>query len=441
MAGRLDLTSSDVKFSFDRQVKIADPEGPSSLLSNLDSVSAPDDTTVVFKLKSANDQTFPQVLSSPVGPIVDEQVFSATKVTPAATIVKGKAFGSQYGIDSYKENQTVKYSPNKNYQGLLGKAKNSGVTTAYYTNASNMKLDVQNGNIDVAYRSFSATDIDSLRKDKDVKVWDGPGGELRFITFNFDTQPFGTKQSGADPKKALAVRQAVADLVDREAIAKSVYRNTYTPLYSYIPEGLTGANESLKSLYGDGQGGPSKEKAAKVLKDAGIPTPVKLDLQYNPDHYGPSSGEEYARVKDQLQSSGLFTVKLQSTEWTQYSKDRVSDVYPSYQLGWFPDFSDADNYMSPFFLPGKDAKGKVAPGGFLLNHYNNPSVDKLINQQRSTADRAKRTQIIGQAQDALAKDLSTLPLLQGKQVAVSGADVSGVTLDASFRFRYAPLTK
>ena len=123
-------------------------------------------------------------------------------------------------------------------------------------------------------------------------------------------------------------------------------------------------------------------------------------------------------------------MKLQSTEWTQYSKDRVSDVYPSYQLGWFPDFSDADNYMSPFFLPGKDAKGKVAPGGFLLNHYNNPSVDKLINQQ-----------IIGQAQDALAKDLSTLPLLQGKQVAVSGADVSGVTLDASFRFRYAPLTK
>ncbi|MFX7849453.1 ABC transporter substrate-binding protein, partial [Acinetobacter baumannii] len=41
-----DLTSSDVKFSFDRQVTIADPNGPSSLLGNLDSVSTPDDTTV-----------------------------------------------------------------------------------------------------------------------------------------------------------------------------------------------------------------------------------------------------------------------------------------------------------------------------------------------------------------------------------------------------------
>src|SRR3954451_18333264 len=67
-----DLTSSDVKFTFDRQIKINDPNGPASLLGNLDSVTAPDPTTVVFKLKVPNDQTFPQVLSSPAGPIVDE---------------------------------------------------------------------------------------------------------------------------------------------------------------------------------------------------------------------------------------------------------------------------------------------------------------------------------------------------------------------------------
>jgi peptide/nickel transport system substrate-binding protein len=37
--------------------------------------------------------------------------------------------------------------------------------------------------------------------------------------------------------------------------------------------------------------------------------------------------------------------------------------------------------------------------------------------------------------------LSTVPLLQGAQIAVAGADVDGVILDASFKFRYAPLTK
>ncbi|WP_255314580.1 ABC transporter substrate-binding protein, partial [Glutamicibacter nicotianae] len=72
-----DLDSKDVKFTFDRQLKIADPNGPSSLLGNVESIEAPDATTVVFKLKVANDQTFPQVLTSPVGPIVDDEVFSA----------------------------------------------------------------------------------------------------------------------------------------------------------------------------------------------------------------------------------------------------------------------------------------------------------------------------------------------------------------------------
>ncbi|MWN95982.1 ABC transporter substrate-binding protein, partial [Escherichia coli] len=75
-----ELTSSDVKFSFDRQKTIADPNGPSSLLGSLDSVETPDDSTIVFTLNRA-DQTFPQILASAAGPIVDEEVFSADSLT------------------------------------------------------------------------------------------------------------------------------------------------------------------------------------------------------------------------------------------------------------------------------------------------------------------------------------------------------------------------
>ena len=66
-----EFTASDVKFTADRQIAIADPNGPSSLLYNLESTEAVDDTTVVFHLKSENDQVFPQILSSPAGPIID----------------------------------------------------------------------------------------------------------------------------------------------------------------------------------------------------------------------------------------------------------------------------------------------------------------------------------------------------------------------------------
>jgi peptide/nickel transport system substrate-binding protein len=426
-----DLTSSDVKFSFDRVVAINAENGPWALLGNLDSVETPDDTTVIFHLKNGNDQTFPQVLSSPAGPIVDEETFSADEVTSDDEIVKGEGFAGPYTIESYKLNELVTFAPNPEYKGVLGAPKNDDVTLKYYADSSNLKLDVQEGNIDVAYRSLSATDIADLGKQDSVKIVDGPGGELRYIVFNFDTMPYGAKTGEADPAKALAVRQAIADVVDRAEIATQVYKDTYTPVYSFVPQGLTGATEVLKDLYGDGDGGPDVDKAKATLEAAGVTVPVELNLQYNPDHYGESSADEYALVKDQLDSSGLFTVNLGSTEWTQYSKDRTADVYPLYQLGWFPDYSDADNYLTPFF----------STDNFLLNHYSNAEVNAEISEQQTEVDPAKRQALIEDIQAKVAADLSTLPLLQGAQVAVVGSDVSGAQLDGSFKFRFGSLTK
>ena len=427
-----DLTASDVKFTFDRQIAIADPNGASSLLYNLESTEAVDDTTVVFTLKAENDQVFPQILSTFPGAIVDEDVFSATELTPDEDIVAGQAFAGQYTIKSYDFNATIEFAPNPEYQGLLGPAENESVILSYYADSSNLKLDVQSGNIDVAYRSLSSTDVEDLRGDDNVVVHDGPGGEIRYIVFNFNTQPYGATTPEADPVKAQAVRQAAAALVDRGEIAEQVYKGTYTPLYSFVPAGFTGATEVLKELYGDGDGGPDAAQAADILEAAGVETPVQLSLQYNSDdHYGPSSGDEYALIKSQLEADGLFAVDLQSTEWVQYSEDRTADVYPAYQLGWFPDYSDADNYLTPFFLKEN----------FLGNHYDNPEVNDLILKQAVTADPAERTALIEEIQAKVAADLSTLPLLQGAQVAVAGTDIDGLILDASFKFRFATLVK
>ncbi|MDQ1622212.1 MAG: peptide/nickel transport system substrate-binding protein [Actinomycetota bacterium] len=427
------LTSSDVKFSIDRVVNIADDNGPSSLLGNLASVTAQDDATVVFTLKQGNDQVFPGVLAANAGPVIDEEVFPADKLMGDDEIVQAKPFAGPYTIESYKKNELISLKANPDYQGLLGKPANDGASIKYYADPNNLKLEVQQGNIDVAGRSLTPTDVADLEKDSKVIVHKGPGGELRYIVFNFDTMPFGAKAAGADPAKALAVRQAVAHIVDREAIASQVYKGTYLPAYSVVPDGFAGAIKPLLELYGDGSGKPSLDKAQKVFSDAGVPAPVTLKLQYNPDHYGKSSGDEYAMVKEQLEKSGLFKVELQATEWVTYNKDRTQDVYPVYQLGWFPDYSDADNYLTPFF----------APGNFLKNHYENPAVSELISQQLTTVDKAEREKVLGEAQTAVARDLSTLPLLQGAQLMVSGKDIKGVekTLDASFKTRLGVISK
>jgi peptide/nickel transport system substrate-binding protein len=402
-----ELTSSDVKFTFDR-------------------------STVVFTLNGA-DQTWPQILSSPAAPIVDEDVFSATELTAADDIVSGDAFSGQYSITDYAENETIAYEANDAYDGVLGAAKTDSITATYYTEETDLKLAVQQGDVDVANRSLSPTDLADLAKDDALTVHNGPGGEIRYLVFNLNTMPFGSTQDDADAEKSLAVRQAIADTVDRDALASEVYNDTYTPLYSVVPDGLTGATKPLESLYGDGEGGPDVDAATERLSEAGVETPVSIDLQYSPDHYGASSDEEYALIQTQLQASGLFEVNLQSTLWDTYSTERREDAYPVYQLGWFPDFSDADNYLSPFFV--KD--------NFVGNHYDSAQVQGLLASEIAESDEAARTEIIGQIQDVVANDLPTLPLLQGTQVVVSQSDVQGVddTLDPSFKFRYAALSR
>ena len=65
---------------------------------------------------------------------------------------------------------------------------------------------------------------------------------------------------------------------------------------------------TLKAYTDNGK--PDAAKAKKTLSDAGVATPVDLKLQYNGDHYGSSSADEYAAIKSQLEADGLFKVQI-----------------------------------------------------------------------------------------------------------------------------------
>ncbi|MFI1914306.1 ABC transporter substrate-binding protein [Nocardia sp. NPDC020380] len=419
------LTAQSVKFSFDRMLKINDPNGPASLLGNLAHTDVIDPNTVAFTLKVANDQTFASVLPTQAGIIVDEKSFPPDKILEDDAVVKTGSFSGPYTITSYDKNKLAEFKANPDYNGLFGKAKTDTVSVKYYAGGDNLKLDVQQGNIDIAYRTLSPTDIDSLRGDNRVTVHEGTGGELRYIVFNMNTMP------GANPAQKLAVRKAVASSVDRDALAKGIYKGTYSPAYSSVVPGLAGATEPYKDIYG---AQPNKQAAAKFLADAGVAAPVTLNLQYNSDHYGGSSSEEYAAIKNQLEATGLFKVNLQSTEWVSYQDERVKDSYPLYQFGWFPDFPDADDYLTPFF----------APNNTLQNHFEEPAINTLLTAETTESDPAKRADILKQVQFKLANDyLPMLPLLAGRNIAVAAKNIQGVdeTLDPSFKFRFGGLSK
>ncbi len=432
-----ELTASDVAFSFQRVKDINDANGPASLLGAMESVEATDDSTVTFTLNAANDQTFPQILVTSAGPIVDEDTYPADEVMSDEDAIEANGFSGPYTIGSYEKNQLAEFKANPDYDGTYEAPKAQSVTVKYYAKSENLKLDIQNDDIDVAYRSLTPTDIEDLESRDGITVHTGDGGELRYMTFNLKTMP------GDDVDQKLAIRQAVASSVNRADLAEQVYKGTFTPAYSMVPEGQDGATESFKDAYGEA---PDEDAATQILDEAGVQTPVDVQLQYNPDHYGSSSDQEYNAVKRQLEATGLFNVSLQSTEWVTYSEEYNADAYPVFQLGWFPDFPDADNYLSPFLSPYDDEQS----GNFTNSHYNeigtefeDTEMTDLLDSERVDGDEASRQATLGQIQDRLAEQVPYLPLLTGSQVAIAGDDVQGVddTLDASFKFRFTSLSK
>jgi peptide/nickel transport system substrate-binding protein len=422
------LTSSDVKYSFERAIKIQDANGAAIYLLgsitdtakdgtvtlNKGAIETPDDQTVVFHLDHP-DTTFQYVLTYPgAAAIVDEDVFPADK-----KLADDQAIGSgPYKLDQYKAADQAVLSLNPNYTGPNA-GKTSQVFVKYYSDPTALALAAKSGEVDVAWRSLAPTDIANLKDDSNVTVATGKGSEIRYWVWKVDG-PVG---------KQVAIRQAAAQVIDREAIAKNAYDDTVDPLYSIVPPGYGGQTDSFKAAYGS----PDPAKAKQILQDAGINTPVDLTVGWTPTHYGPNTEDEANEVQRQLEASGLFKVTLKSTEWEQYQTIYKQGAYDLFILGWFPDYPDGDDYLSPFLVDG----------GFFQNGYKNAKADKLVAKEQGSSDQATRQKIFGQLQDIAAKDVPFIPSWVGQNTAVYGKGMSGVesTLDPSFIFRFWLVTK
>jgi peptide/nickel transport system substrate-binding protein len=426
------LTGDDVVYSFKRIAKICDPNGPSSLIGSvmpppLDMNGCSDPTagatphvtasgnTVTFNLLAANS-VWPEIIATGCCSIVDHAVFPVDKLLADDQII---------GSGPYKvkklNKQLADFVLNSNYAGD-DQLHNSEFIIRYEQSGSTLVSDLQTGALDLGWRAFGPTDVKTLQSSSTLSVLQGQGAEIRYIVFNLDRQP------GSGPAQKLAIRKAVAYVLDRAAVAHNAFNDTVQPLYSIIAAGLQGHTDAFKTVYGSS---PSVSMAQQVLSAAGVTTPVPIDLWYTTDHYGPASPDEYKEIQRQLNASNLFNITLHSAPWASYHTD-YRKVYGVFQLGWFPDYPDADDYTTPFYL------GCNGNQPFMKDGYCNQMVDTLIAQEVAATDQNTRNQIFAQIQQLTAQDAPLIPVWQGGNIGVAHNNVTGVkdTLDPSYIFRF-----
>ncbi|MFC7310555.1 ABC transporter substrate-binding protein [Streptomyces monticola] len=394
------LDAKAVKHSIDRIRKIGVKGGPEGLLSSLDRVETQGDLDVTFHL-GKSDATFPFVLATPAMSIVDPKEY------PADALRKGNSItgSGPYVMDSYKDDQSAELTKNPNYKGAAER-KNNGVTIRYFQDSAAMVSALQKKEIDVTFRGLTAQDVVDLQgkqaNQQGLQLVEGAGTEIRYLVFN-------PKDRWA---KNPAVRKAVAQVIDRGAIAHNVYKDTVEPLYSMVPSGVAGHTTGFFDKYGK----PSADKAKSILSDAGIDKPVPLTLWYTTDRYGSVTKPEFEEIKRQLESSGLFDVTIEGRPWKQFEKGFRGGEYPVFGRGWFPDFPDPENFIAPF----------VGERNNLGTPYASPRItDQLLPQSRRETDRGAVVEEFEQAQDILVDDARLLPLWQGKQFVAASEEIAG----------------
>jgi peptide/nickel transport system substrate-binding protein len=396
------VTPEDVKYSIQRVIDIKDGSGPVGLLANIDMIETRGENQVVFHLKTP-DATFPYKLATPPAGIVQKDMYPAKKAREG---FQADGSGPYTMKPEVKDDQVVKvvFTKNPKYKGDL-KVNNETVELDLFPDAAAMGKALDEKKIDMMTRTMSPEQAQKMLTEpaEDVKLTEMPGLAISYLAFHTE-----------DPAvKDKAVRQAVAQVIDRGSIAGKVYGSTAEPLYSLIPSGITSHTNSFYNKYGE----PSAERAAEILEKAGISTPVKFTLHYTTDHYGPATKTEFETLAKQLNDTKLFDVDAEGTPWAEFRPAQKNGDYAVYGMGWFPDFPDADNYTAPF----------LDENNFLNSPYRSALAQgTLIPQSRREADRSAATPAFEKLQDIVADDVPVLPVWQGKQYVASRDGLTGV---------------
>ncbi|MDR6718886.1 ABC transporter substrate-binding protein [Paenibacillus sp. 2003] len=208
------LTAEDVKFTFDTAAQ----SGSVIDLTNMADVKAPDDSTVVFTLKSPQS-TFISLLTT-LG-IVPEHAYGAD-------YAEHPVGSGPYKLVQWDKGQQAIVEANEEYYGNKSAFHK---LTFLYLDEDAAYAAAQAGTVDIAAipAAFSKQQVNGMTLEA-VKTVDNRG-------IMFPMQPAGAKSgdglpAGNNVTSDLAIRQAVNVVIDRKALVEGVLEGYGRPAYS-----------------------------------------------------------------------------------------------------------------------------------------------------------------------------------------------------------------
>jgi dipeptide transport system substrate-binding protein len=327
-----------------------------------------------------------------------DQLLKAGKETE----LNAKPIGTgPFVLKSYTKDAVIRYDVNPTYWGA--KPKVDRLIYAITPDAAVRAQKIKAGECQIAL-SPKPQDVLDAKKDGSLKVVETPAFMTAFVALNTQKKPLD------NPK----VRQALNVAFDRTTYLKTVFENTATPAVNPFPPN-TWSYDKQVSPYPY-----SVDRAKKLLADAGFPNGFDTTIWVRPNgsvlNPNPKAGAELLQAD--LAKIGV-KAQVKVIEWGELIKEAKQGQHDMLFMGWAGDNGDPDNYLSPLFSCA------AVRSGINFARFCDPTLDRLIDEGKATADTNKRTKAYTEAQQIIHEQALWIPLAYPTAAALTRSNVSG----------------
>ena len=243
-------------------------------------------------------------------------------------------------------------------------------------------------------------EIDSLVQDGFKVSTNANVPYVNFLYLNTRFKPFGD----------VRVRRAFNMAIDREGIARDIYKKTGRPEYGLLSPGTDAYDPSFRSYNYD------PEAAKKLLAEAGYPN--GFSMVYELPQYGTGELVETWIQRD-LKKIGI-DVQLRKYEWVTYMglwAKGMKDGVAMNEIGW--------GMSTPAWVGIVSRCDTMPPNGENSGYYCNHDVDKLLDQAIVTKDEGAAKALYQKANRVIMDDAAYVPTIDDLQPVILSPKVQG----------------
>ena len=370
------LTSEDVVATYNKI--ITPPTGVTSprqgAYAAVDSVSAGDPNTVVFKLKYPSG-SFQAALASPWN-----YLYSAAKLKADPKFYEKNIMGT--GPFTYVEYVKGSHWAGKKNPNYFEKGKQylDGYKAVFITDVNRQTTAIQSKQAMIEFRGFTPQQRDTLSRalPNDLAIQEAPWVCVNYVSFNTTKKPFDD----------VRVRQALNIAVDRWAGGEALSKQTIVKDVGGLmrPKGPFAMSDTdLEKVPGFSRDNKKAvEDAKKLLADAGVST---LSFKFlNRNVTTPYEPLALFLINEWKKIGVTATHEVKETAAYQADlRNKNFDVGLDFNCDFF---DEPDLQLAKFYSASGLGKG------LNLSHYDDANLDKMIDAQSRETDPEKRKKLV-----------------------------------------------